>query len=462
METGETAGVVEGASPGTEPPGTAGIADAIARVDCPAADVRPGVFTTELAGRVQRALGIPSIPKDAFAPAVEWVVTHAQKARFEFELPFGGRVDALLVPERDEAGKVRALLVSTHGVTNQTQSSEKTEHLKVALEAQEAVRSQRDLMDKILTASSVGLAQAVDRKILWANDAMENLFGLEKAAYEGQDTRILYPSDEEYSRVGRLVYEQVAANQPIQFDAEFARRNGERFFGHVKMNFLDAADRSKGMITSIIDITDRKRAEAALRASEEKYRAYVEHAPEAIFVLDDVGRCTNVNDAACRLTGYSRDELRSMSIRDLDPPGAPPEAMVSFSEVKHTGRSQCDIVIRRKDGGLVHASLDAVALTDGQYLAFCADLTERRRAAAEKAKLEEQLRQSQKMEAVGRLAGGVAHDFNNILTGINGCAEMILRSLDRKDPRWPDVSEIHNAGQRAAALVDQLLAFSRK
>jgi len=66
------------------------------------------------------------------------------------------------------------------------------------------------------------------------------------------------------------------------------------------------------------------------------------------------------------------------------------------------------------------------------------------------------------MEAVGRLAGGVAHDFNNILTGINGCAEMLLGTLDRKDPRRPDVSEIHNAGQRAAALVDQLLAFSRK
>ncbi|MBN1606773.1 MAG: PAS domain S-box protein [Polyangiaceae bacterium] len=331
-----------------------------------------------------------------------------------------------------------------------------------ALEAVDALREQKELMARILSAASVGLAQAVDRKIVWANEAMERLFRLRPDEYQGQDTRMLYCSQQEYERVGRIVYEQIAAHQCAQLDAEFVRSNGERFSGHVRMNFLDPADRSKGILTSILDITDRKRAEEALRASEEKYRAYVENAPEGIFVIDEAGRYRDVNQAACRLTGYSRDELLGMSIWDVVPADRPRVGPTFFEELKAAGTGQRDIVILHKTGARVPVALQATVVSGGHYLGLCSDLTERRRAAEERARLEEQLRQSQKLEAIGRLAGGVAHDFNNLLTGINGYAEMILESLAPDDPLRSDVREIYDAGRRAAALTDQLLAFSRK
>ncbi len=133
------------------------------------------------------------------------------------------------------------------------------------------------------------------------------------------------------------------------------------------------------------DITGRKRAEEALREGEERYRTYVENAPDGIFITDSDARYIDANRAACRMTGYSRDELLDMSIMQLGSSGASPE---SFEELKKNGRAHSEIVIRRKDGSLMYASLDAVALSDGRYMAFCSDITERKQA-------EEALRESQ-------------------------------------------------------------------
>lgn len=297
---------------------------------------------------------------------------------------------------------------------------------------------------------------------MWANEMMEKLFGLTKEEYQGQDTRILYASDEEYERVGRVMYEQIKAGKSVQMDTLFMRSDGAIFDGHFKANFLDPNDQAKGIIVSIMDITDRKRAEEALRISEEKYRTYVENAPEGIFITDVEGRYIDVNPAACRMTGYSRAELLGMSIKQLAPPNSTPETFSYFNNLKASGWTSAEIVMQRKDGVLIVTSLVAAAISPERFIGFCSDITDRKKAEEEKVKLEEQLRQAQKMEAIGRLASGVAHDFNNILTGINGYADMAIQGLPTDDPLWSDIAEIRKAGEKAAGLINQLLAFSRK
>jgi len=121
---------------------------------------------------------------------------------------------------------------------------------------------------------------------------------------------------------------------------------------------------------------------------------------------------------------------------------------------------------RRQDGSLVDVNVSA-SRVDPEDLAkgivfAVVDLTGRKRAEEEKAKLQARLHQARKMESIGRLAGGVAHDFNNLLTVINGYSRLLLRNLVPGDPLRENLEEIHRAGERAAGLTQQLLAFSRK
>ena len=128
------------------------------------------------------------------------------------------------------------------------------------------------------------------------------------------------------------------------------------------------------------DTTERKKAEFALKESEEKYRSYVENAPEGIFITDPEGRYIDVNQAACDMTGYSRKELLSMSIRDLVPPDAPPEAIASFMDLKTTGKVRAEIILHKKDGSNLYASLEASEISDDRYIGFCADISKQKEA----------------------------------------------------------------------------------
>ncbi len=134
-----------------------------------------------------------------------------------------------------------------------------------------------------------------------------------------------------------------------------------------------------GLIGTFLDITERKQMEEALRESEERYRSYIDNAPDGIFIADEEGRYVQVNDAACRITGYSREELLRMRIIDLLPPERVSEAAESYAQLDRTGHSSSESVFLRKDGEQRYWTVDAVKLSDTRYLGFTKDVTERKR-----------------------------------------------------------------------------------
>jgi PAS domain S-box-containing protein len=232
---------------------------------------------------------------------------------------------------------------------------------------------------------------------------------------------------------------------------------------------LDEKGQIAGIRCTIQDITEHKRSEEALRESEERYRTILENIEDGYYEVDLPGNFTFFNDSLCRMLGYSRDELIGMGNDRYTDPENRKKLFQAFNRVYRTGEpvKDFDWEVIRKDGRKVYGevSVSLIRSSTGEPIGFrgiARDVTERKRAEKEMAALQEQLIQSQKMEAVGRLAGGVAHDFNNLLTVIKGYAQLSLLDLKENDPLWENIQEIQKATERATNLTRQLLAFSRR
>lgn len=223
---------------------------------------------------------------------------------------------------------------------------------------------------------------------------------------------------------------------------------------------------TKRSVASIIDITRRREAEKKLRASEEKFRSLAESSPLAI-MLHQGDQWIYANKAATEISGYSEEELYTMHFWDFIHP--------DYTElIKQTGRNRQEgkevphvyefkIIAKNGDEKWVSLTGNRIQYEDKPTaLIAVIDITEQKKAEEDKARLEAQLQQAQKMESVGRLAGGVAHDFNNMLGVILGHTELALMQVDPLQPLHNNLSEIRKAANRSADLTRQLLAFARK
>jgi PAS domain S-box-containing protein len=214
------------------------------------------------------------------------------------------------------------------------------------------------------------------------------------------------------------------------------------------------------------EISERRYVEEALRESEEKYRSLVANAMDAIFIVQE-GLIKFPNPITLALTGYSQEELTTLPILTFIHPD---DRDMVFDN--HRRRLEGEEVpstysfrIIKKKGEELWGQINAALITwDGKpaVLCFIRDITERKQIEQEKANVEEQLRQSQKIEAIGRLAGGIAHDFNNLLTVISGNCQLSLLELKEGDPLKGNIDQIKRASEKAADLTRQLLAFSRR
>jgi two-component system cell cycle sensor histidine kinase/response regulator CckA len=206
------------------------------------------------------------------------------------------------------------------------------------------------------------------------------------------------------------------------------------------------------------------RADRDLRRSETRYRGLFEGSPDAMYLIGPDGSLLDANEVALLRYGYSREEFVTLRISDLAVPELREQLPERLRRAYEVG-SQFEWKHVCKDGSEIDVEVNTCPITlddERHVLSIARDITERKKAEAERERLSEQLRQAQKMEAVGQLAGGVAHDFNNLLQVINGHADILLSELAPTDSARPSAEDIAAAGKRAATLVSQLLAFSRR
>jgi PAS domain S-box-containing protein len=313
------------------------------------------------------------------------------------------------------------------------------------------------------TANPVGIIDT-DGILLEANRAAKNALGENPAEYIGKpfwltpwwdhspDTRDILESK----------IKQALKGDFIRFEIPYLnRRKQTRALECTIKPVLDPDKKVFCLILEGMDITEKKQAEHVMRLVEYG----VNHSRDSIFWLDTETRFVYVNEAACRSLGYTRKELLSMKVSDIDP-NFPLEAWGPHIEkLRQYGSITHESCHRTKDGGIIPVEITGNYVffegMEGSF-AFVRDISDRKQADAERARLQEQLVQAQKMESVGRLAGGVAHDFNNMLGVISGRAELALTRVAADHPVHSDLTQILNAASRSADITRKLLAFARK
>jgi PAS domain S-box-containing protein len=256
--------------------------------------------------------------------------------------------------------------------------------------------------------------------------------------------------------------------QVVNFEARLKRKDGSVWWASTSAHFYKDKDgKILGVEGVTRDITDLKTANQALQESEERFRLAFLTVPDAINLnrVSD-GVYIDINEGFTDLTGYSREDVIGKRSLDLDiwkNPDDRKRLIDGLMKTGHVKNLEAQFVRKSGDVGIGLMSACILHINDEDVIqSITKDITERKKAEKEKAELAKQLVQAQKLESLGRLAGGVAHDLNNLLSPILGYSEMLLNDFAMHDQDKEKLEQINEAGMRARDLVRQLLAFGRK
>lgn len=272
---------------------------------------------------------------------------------------------------------------------------------------------------------------------------------------------------ESWARLEAAVERARSAGEPYALELEMLRTDGTSLWTMTRGEGIrDPAGQIVKLRGTVLDITERKRLEDALRANEERFRLLFDRATDGIMLLTTEGKIVAVNESFARMHGYVTTEMLGFSLKELEAPASSQDTAARMRRLLAGEALTFEVEHVKKNGHVfpLEVTTSLVLSSDGEALiqAFHRDVTERKQAEKEKAALEARLQQAQKMEAVGRLAGGVAHEFNNMLAVILGFAELSMQRMGPADKSYADIQEIQRAAQRSADLTRQLLAFARK
>lgn len=305
-------------------------------------------------------------------------------------------------------------------------------------------------------------------KYLGCNRAFTELMGVTPNEIKGKTVQELWPS--KHAEVYHRKDLELLQNPERQvYDFEVKDKDGIiRPVLFVKDVFRDENGKIAGLVGAFLDIKEHKQAEEALRKSEKRFRDLVGMLPVAVFETDQNFKLTFANSHAFELFGYGEEDLaKGIYSLDLITPEDREFAETNIAKrISGEDPKTIEYQALKKDGSIFPILLEASSIMNrGKFQGIrgiIVDIVDRKRQEEERLKISDQLRQAQKMESIGRLAGGVSHDLNNLLSPIIGYGELLLQDLDSTDSKREPVKQILGAGMRAKDLVHQLLAFSRK
>jgi PAS domain S-box-containing protein len=319
------------------------------------------------------------------------------------------------------------------------------------------VRTSQELLQSVIEGMGDPVfVKDTDSRYLLINQATVQLFGVTRAEVVGRGAEAVFPPEVApfvQESDARVLREGVA----MTFEETLPTRMGNRRFLVSKAPRRDAQGAIIGLVGVARDITDLKQADETIR----RLSTAVDQSPAAVIITDPSGRIVYVNRKFTEISGYSSEEVVGQNPRLLKSGKTSADQYRQLWSTIQSGATwRGEYQNRRKNGDLYWASTTIAPVKDESgtithFVAIQEDVTDTR-------SLEAQLRQAQKMEAVGRLAGGVAHDFNNLLTVITSYSQLLLEDMAAADPRRADLQEIQRAAIGAAGLTRQLLAFSRQ
>ena len=333
---------------------------------------------------------------------------------------------------------------------------------------EEALRASESLLSGLSNNLPDGMLYQIksgtdgrDKTFTYISPGAEKLHGLKPEEIQ-KNPSLLYKQIEESHRQFMLEAEARAMKLRTRFDVDipFSLPNGKKRWSRITSSPRMQPDGNVLWDGIEIDITEQKRAENDLRASEEKFALAFQACPSIMSLSTlEKGRMIDVNESFLQKLGYKRDEVVGHTSEDLRLWVNPSQRAEVVRELTASGKMSSFEFQYRDKSGQIHWGINTPAIIRIMgvpcILFQILDITERKR-------LEGQLLQAQKMEAVGHLAGGVAHDFNNLIQVILGYVELMLLEMEPGAPHYKNLGEIKRAGERAALLTRQLLAFSRK
>jgi PAS domain S-box-containing protein len=302
------------------------------------------------------------------------------------------------------------------------------------------------------------------------NSGAERIKGFQTEEIVGQHFSKFYTEEDRKAGMPEKVLDTARREGKFEGEGWRVRKDGSRFWASVVVDRINGEDGELvGFAKITRDMTEKRQAQQALLETERRFRILVQGVTDySIFMLDPEGRVTNWNAGAERIKGYAPEEIigehfsRFYTPEDYDA-GVPKRALETAREAD---RYEAEGWRVRKDGSRFWASvvLDAIKDEDGKLIGFAKitrDMTEKREAQLRLEESREQLFRSQKMEALGQLTGGLAHDFINLLTAMLGACELGLRNINDPDKVKRMLEGVRGSAQRGASLTKQLLAFAR-